>query len=45
MYYLWENKRRDAKYGPPSQLSEEEQRLQGLLNKTDREIESFRYVL
>ncbi|KAF4123597.1 MFS allantoate transporter [Geosmithia morbida] len=45
VYYIWENKRRDAKYGPPSQLTEEEERMQGLLNKTDRELESFRYVI
>ncbi|UDD58863.1 hypothetical protein AFCA_006286 [Aspergillus flavus] len=41
VYYIFENKRRDAAYGPPSELTEEEERMQGLSNKTDLEIESF----
>ncbi|EIT74891.1 major facilitator superfamily domain-containing protein [Aspergillus flavus] len=45
VYYIFENKRRDAAYGPPSELTEEEERMQGLSNKTDLEIESFRYVI
>lgn len=45
VYYIVENKRRDSLYGPPTQLSEEEERAQGLSNKTDLEIESFRYLM
>ncbi|GAB1199404.1 hypothetical protein APSETT444_008752 [Aspergillus pseudonomiae] len=45
VYYIVENKRRDSAYGPPTQLTEEEERMQGLSNKTDLEIESFRYVI
>ncbi|KAF7596897.1 hypothetical protein BBP40_011942 [Aspergillus hancockii] len=44
-YYIIENKRRDAVYGLPSDLTETEERMQGLSNKTDLEIESFRYVM
>ncbi|KAL4777205.1 major facilitator superfamily domain-containing protein [Aspergillus nidulans var. acristatus] len=44
-YYLYENRRRDAKYGPPTQLTEEEDRAHALSNKTDLEIESFRYLI
>ncbi|KAL3475720.1 major facilitator superfamily domain-containing protein [Aspergillus californicus] len=44
-YYIYENRRRDSVYGPPTQLTEEEERAQGLSNKTDLEIESFRYLL
>jgi hypothetical protein len=44
-YYLYENRRRDAKYGPPTQLTEEEERAHALSNKTDLEIESFRYLI
>ncbi|GIJ89508.1 hypothetical protein Asppvi_008450 [Aspergillus pseudoviridinutans] len=44
VYYIFENRRRDALYGPPAQLTEEEQ-AQGLSNKPDQEIESFRYLM
>ncbi|KAL3429235.1 major facilitator superfamily domain-containing protein [Aspergillus tetrazonus] len=44
-YYIFENRRRDAKYGPPTQLTEEEERTHALSNKTDLEIESFRYLI
>ncbi|KAI9372628.1 hypothetical protein BJX61DRAFT_542567 [Aspergillus egyptiacus] len=44
VYYLGENRRRDRVYGSPEQLTEEEERAQGLSNKTDLEIESFRKV-
>ncbi|KAL5041768.1 hypothetical protein BDW71DRAFT_217417 [Aspergillus fruticulosus] len=44
-YYIFENRRRDAKYGPPTQLTEEEERAHALSNKTDLEIESFRYLI
>ncbi|KAL5335913.1 major facilitator superfamily domain-containing protein [Aspergillus crustosus] len=45
VYYVLENRRRDARYGPPTQLTEEEERAQGLSDKTDLEIESFRYLI
>lgn len=44
-YYIFENRRRDALYGPPTQLTDEEERMEGLLNKTDQEIPSFRYLV
>ncbi|KAL4813468.1 major facilitator superfamily domain-containing protein [Aspergillus spinulosporus] len=44
-YYAWENKRRDRVYGPAGQFTESEELEQGLSNKTDLEIPSFRYVL
>jgi hypothetical protein len=45
VYYKWENKRRNAKYGAPTDRSEVEAIAEGLLDKTDLEITSFRYVL
>ncbi|KAL4782146.1 major facilitator superfamily domain-containing protein [Aspergillus varians] len=45
IYYAWENKRRDRVYGPPEQFTESEEVAQGLSNRTDLEIPSFRYVL
>lgn len=44
-YYVFENRRRDSVCGTPTQLTDEEERQQGLLNKTDLEIEIFRYVV
>ena len=44
-YYVVENRRRDAVYGPATEVSESEEIAQGLSNKTDLEIESFRYVM
>ncbi|KAL5339026.1 major facilitator superfamily domain-containing protein [Aspergillus crustosus] len=44
-YYSWENKRRDRVYGTAGQFTESEEVAQGLSNKTDLEIPSFRYVL
>ncbi|KAL2872411.1 MFS transporter [Aspergillus lucknowensis] len=45
VYYIWENRRRDARYGRPEDLSEVQAIAEGLSNKTDLEITSFRYVL
>jgi hypothetical protein len=45
LYYFFENKRRDARYGTADQFTESEEVAQGLSNKTDLEIESFRYIL
>lgn len=44
-YYIFENHRRDRLYGPASDLPENEELAQDLSNKTDQEMESFRYVL
>ncbi|KAF9892118.1 hypothetical protein FE257_002524 [Aspergillus nanangensis] len=45
VYYVFENRRRDSLYGPPAELTEEEERAQGLSGKTDLELESFRYLV
>ncbi|PCG91071.1 Major facilitator superfamily domain, general substrate transporter [Penicillium occitanis (nom. inval.)] len=45
MYYSWENKRRDRVYGSPDALTADQQLQMELLNVTDQENESFRYVL
>ncbi|KAL5337525.1 MFS general substrate transporter [Aspergillus crustosus] len=45
VYYIWENRRRDAKYGVPTDMSELEAIAEGLSDKTDLEITNFRYVL
>ncbi|KAL3475561.1 major facilitator superfamily domain-containing protein [Aspergillus californicus] len=44
-YYKYENARRDRLYGPPEAFTESEEFAQGLSNKTDMEIESFRYIM
>ncbi|CAL5873036.1 uncharacterized protein PFLUO_LOCUS7305 [Penicillium psychrofluorescens] len=44
VYYIWENGRRDRLYGSPLQLTGTEELHDELSSKTDREIESFRYV-
>lgn len=45
VYYVFENRRRDAIYGAVTELTESQEVAQGLSNKTDLEIESFRYML
>ncbi|KUL85046.1 hypothetical protein ZTR_07774 [Talaromyces verruculosus] len=45
MYYSWENKRRDRVYRSPDALMADQQLQMELLNVTDQENESFRYVL
>lgn len=45
VYYRWENRRRDKAYGLPEQLTVDAELQDELSNKTDREIESFRYLL
>ncbi|KAJ5557367.1 hypothetical protein N7513_002956 [Penicillium frequentans] len=45
VFYVWENRRRDRLYGSPRQLTEAEELQDEFSNKTDHEIESFRYVL
>ncbi|OQE27795.1 hypothetical protein PENSTE_c004G08929 [Penicillium steckii] len=44
-YYIYENKRRDRLYGSPVEMTEQEELQDEFSNKTDHEIESFRYVL
>lgn len=44
-YYTWENRRRDRLYGSPEQMTVGAELQDELSNKTDREIESFRYLL
>lgn len=44
-YYVYENKRRDRLYGSPVEMTEQEELQDEFSNKTDHEIESFRYVL
>ncbi|CAI7595373.1 unnamed protein product [Penicillium viridicatum] len=45
IFYLLENRRRDRLYGSPREMTETEELEDELSNKTDHEIESFRYVL
>jgi nicotinamide riboside transporter PnuC len=44
-YYTWENHRRDRLYGLPEEMTVGAELQDELSNKTDREIESFRYLL
>jgi hypothetical protein len=44
-YYTWENRRRDSLYGLPEEMTVGAELQDELSNKTDREIESFRYLL
>lgn len=44
-YYTWENRRRDRLYGSPEQITVGAELQDEISNKTDREIESFRYLL
>ncbi|KAJ5652911.1 hypothetical protein N7507_010337 [Penicillium longicatenatum] len=45
VYYTWENRRRDRVYGSPGQMTVGAELQDELSSKTDREIESFRYLL
>ncbi|KAJ5727014.1 Major facilitator superfamily domain general substrate transporter [Penicillium malachiteum] len=44
-YYIWENRRRDQLYGSPEAMTVGAELQDELSNKTDREIDSFRYLL
>ncbi|KAJ5163906.1 uncharacterized protein N7500_005736 [Penicillium coprophilum] len=44
-YYTWENRRRDRMYGLPEQMTVGAELQDEISNKTDREIDSFRYLL
>lgn len=43
-YYVWENRRRDRAYGRQWEMTDTGELQDELSNKTDLEIESFRYV-
>jgi hypothetical protein len=45
VYYSWENKRRDRRYGRVEDMAASQQSADDLSQKTDREIKSFRYLL
>lgn len=44
-YYTYENRRRDRLYGSAETVTVGAELQDELSNKTDREIESFRYIL
>ncbi|CAI7584145.1 hypothetical protein N7533_000366 [Penicillium manginii] len=44
-YYIYENRRRDRLYGRPEDMTVGAELQDELSNKTDTEIESFRYIL
>jgi hypothetical protein len=44
IYYTWENNRRDRLYGSLEGMTVTQELADELSNKTDWEIESFRYV-
>ncbi|KAJ5110563.1 hypothetical protein N7532_001098 [Penicillium argentinense] len=44
-YYIYENRRRDRLYGRPEDMNVGAELQDELSNKTDTEIESFRYIL
>ncbi|OQE21757.1 hypothetical protein PENSTE_c011G04086 [Penicillium steckii] len=44
-YYIYENRRRDRLYGRPEDITVSAELRDELSNKTDTEIESFRYLL
>ncbi|PYI07560.1 MFS general substrate transporter [Aspergillus sclerotiicarbonarius CBS 121057] len=44
-YYRYENRRRDRLYGRPEDMTVRAELQDELSNRTDREIESFRYIL
>ncbi|KAE8443146.1 hypothetical protein EG329_002315 [Mollisiaceae sp. DMI_Dod_QoI] len=43
-YYIYENRRRDKKYGLPTGISETEELEEDISNKTDMELIHFRYL-
>ncbi|KAJ5281964.1 hypothetical protein N7478_007336 [Penicillium angulare] len=44
-YYIWENRRRDRLHGSPEEMTVRAELQDELSNNTDREIDSFRYLL
>ncbi|EHK25581.1 uncharacterized protein TRIVIDRAFT_31825 [Trichoderma virens Gv29-8] len=45
LYYFFENRRRNTKFGLPADASESDELEAEISNKTDRELANFRYVL
>ncbi|CAG8183435.1 unnamed protein product [Penicillium olsonii] len=45
VFYLYENRRRDRLYGSPREMTVTEELQDEISNKTDHEIESFRYMV
>ncbi|CAG8147876.1 unnamed protein product [Penicillium salamii] len=45
VFYIFENRRRDRLYGSPREMTESEELQDEISNKTDHEIESFRYMV
>lgn len=45
VFYLYENRRRDRLYGSPREITVTEELQDEISNKTDHEIESFRYMV
>lgn len=44
-YYTWENRRRDKLHGAPAEMTVGAELREELSNKTDRDIDGFRYLL
>jgi hypothetical protein len=44
-YMVWDNRKRDRKFGEVDRNAETQGALDGLMDKTDRENNNFRYVL
>ncbi|OQV08580.1 hypothetical protein CLAIMM_12829 isoform 4 [Cladophialophora immunda] len=45
VYYIWENARRDRRYGQSQRLSVDEALQEDLSGKTDRQLSDFRYLI
>jgi hypothetical protein len=44
-YYVWENKRRDKVFGIVTEASEMQELVEDVSNKTDMQLQNFRYTL
>jgi len=44
-YYVWENRRRDRVFGLVAEISEAQDLAEDLSNKTDMQLQNFRYTL
>ena len=44
-YMVWDNRKRDRRYGTVDRQGQTEGAIEGLMDKTDRENTAFRYVL
>jgi hypothetical protein len=45
VYYIWENKRREKMFGQAREISDVQELAEDVSNKTDRELQNFRYTL